>query len=55
MKGFQWSKLSYQKIKGTIWEKYPEVYKGIAIDYNDLEESFAAKQLERKESRGTIE
>jgi hypothetical protein len=24
MKGYQWTKLNFQKIKGTVFEKFPE-------------------------------
>lgn len=61
MKGLQWTKLPYNKIKDTIWEKFPEgtlvshlstlltmsVFKG-DIDYKELEQLFAAKVIEKK-------
>jgi hypothetical protein len=35
-------------VKGTIFEKFDLEYKGINIDYGDLEETFSAKIIEKK-------
>jgi len=53
MKGWQWTKIAHNKIKGTIWEKFPEAYKGVKIDYAELEKQFAAKKIEKKEETET--
>jgi hypothetical protein len=60
MKGLQWTKVAYGKIKGTVWEKLPESasylnvssdyfegFKG-ELDYDQLEGLFAAKVIEKK-------
>jgi len=50
MKGFQWTKLPQNKIKGTVFEKMELEYKGsIKLDYTDIEEKFSAKVIEKKE------
>lgn len=50
MKGLQWNKIPQNKIKGTVFEKFSADYKGsVNIDYKDIEELFAAKQVEKKE------
>ncbi len=49
MKQLQWTKLHYNKIKGTVFEKFPAEYRGIPVEYDLLEESFAAKVIEKKE------
>jgi len=48
MKGLQWNKLPPNKVKGTIFENFSFEYKGIDIDYSELEEQFSAKVLEKK-------
>ncbi len=50
--GLQWTKLPPNKIKGTIFEKFPMDYKGVKIDYKELEETFAAKVIEKKSEEG---
>lgn len=61
MKGFQWTKLAHNKVKGSIFEGLPLGrqsakfflksldYKGLNIDYKELEENFSMKAVEKKE------
>jgi prefoldin subunit 5 len=49
LKGPQWVKLPDNKIKGTIFEKFSEEYKGVQLDYKELEDLFAQKVIEKKE------
>lgn len=60
MKGLQWTKIPYAKMKGTIFEEFPEsspitnninffsAFKG-EIEYDEIEKLFAAKVIEKKE------
>lgn len=48
MKGLQWTKLPQNKIKGSIFEKMELEYKGIKLNYADIEDKFAAKVIEEK-------
>ncbi|PRP78350.1 choline-sulfatase [Planoprotostelium fungivorum] len=52
MKSFQWVKIAPAKVKGTVFESFHtgSDYRGIPIDYNELEESFIAKKFDRKET-----
>lgn len=49
MKGFQWTKLPQNKLKGSVFENFSENYSGIKIDYDMIEENFSAKVIEKKE------
>jgi len=49
LKGPQWVKLPDNKIKGTVFEKFSEEYKGVQLDYKELEDLFAQKVIEKKE------
>jgi len=51
MKGLQWTKLPQNKIKGSVFEKMELEYKGIKINYEELEEEFAQKVVEAKDKK----
>jgi hypothetical protein len=48
MKALAWTKLGEAKVKGTVFEKFASDYKGIAVDYKELEEQFSMKVVEKK-------
>jgi len=49
MKGLQWVKIPQNKLKGTVFEKFSPEYKGLSINYREIEEMFAAKVIEKKD------
>jgi len=51
MKGLQWVSLNDKKISGTVFSKFTvDSSKDINLDYKDIEDVFAAKVIEKKES-----
>jgi len=51
MKGLQWTKLPQNKLKGSVFEKMELEYKGIKLNYDELEEEFSAKVVEAKDKK----
>uniref|UniRef100_UPI00358E1AC9 disheveled-associated activator of morphogenesis 2-like isoform X1 n=2 Tax=Myxine glutinosa TaxID=7769 RepID=UPI00358E1AC9 len=54
LKSFNWSKLSENKIPGTVWSEIDDLNAFKVLDLEDLENTFSAYQRQQKES-GSVE